>query len=348
MVTRQPALKSARAPVCSVCVANYNGRDTLEACLDSIRAQAGAGEIEIIVHDDASTDGSAEGLQQRHPEVEVLLGRENAGFCVSNNRMAEVARGEYLLLLNNDAVLHVDAVASLLRRARERGPAILGLAQYDAATGQLVDRGNLLDPFLNPLPNLDAARTEVGLVFGACLWIPRALWRELGGFPDWFHTLAEDLYLCCAARVRGVPVEVLPSSGYTHWGGRSLGGSRVVEGRLQSSFRRRALSERNKTFVMAACYPAAALAPLLPLHLLLLVLEGLVLTVIKRDLAVWGSIYAFALGGLWRQRRALRDLRRRVQAGRRASLRDFFRVHTPWPHKLVLFARHGVPQLKRR
>lgn len=346
MVTRHRALKPARAPACSVCVANYNGRGTLDACLASIRQQVGAGEIEIIVHDDASPDGSAAGLQQRRPEVELLLASENVGYCISNNRMAEIARGEFILLLNNDAVLHADAIASLLRRARERGPAILGLPQYDAGTGALLDRGSLLDPFLNPLPNLDPARRDVGLIMGACLWIPRALWRELGGFPVWFHTLAEDLYLCCAARVRGVPVEVLPSSGFNHWVGRSLGGGKVVAGGLRTSFRRRAYSERNKTFVMVACYPAAALLPLLPLHLLLLAAEGLALALVRREPAIWREIYGFCLRELWHHRHRLRALRAAAQSGRRASLRQFFAPHTRWPHKLTLLLRHGLPRIE--
>ena len=106
------------APVCSVCIANYNGAGLLPDCLESILAQQGDFNVEIIVHDDASTDNSLDLLRQRYPQVEVLASTENVGFSVGNNRMVAHARGEYVLLLNNDAELYPDALATLLDAAR--------------------------------------------------------------------------------------------------------------------------------------------------------------------------------------------------------------------------------------
>ncbi len=155
-------------PRLSVCIANYNGMAVLDACLDSVRAQVGGIPVEILVHDDASDDGSAAHLRANHPDVVLIESAENVGFCVANNRMAERAKGDYLLLLNNDAALLPDALHTLMEEARRLGrPAILGLPQYDAAGGELVDIGSLFDPFLNPVPNLDPNRDEVGMVIGA-------------------------------------------------------------------------------------------------------------------------------------------------------------------------------------
>jgi hypothetical protein len=64
------------------------------------------------------------------------------------------------------------------------------------------------------------------------------------------------MYLCCVARLWGHPVRALPASGYRHWQGKSFGGNRVADNRLSTTFRRRALSERNKTFVMAMTRPS--------------------------------------------------------------------------------------------
>ena len=111
-------------------------------------------------------------------------------------------------------------------------PAILTLPQYDAETGALLDIGSRLDPFLNPVPNLDPARNEVGTVHGACLWIDKALWDELGGFPEWFGSVGEDLYLCCCARLAGYPVRALGNSGYRHRVGQSFGGGKAQAGKL--------------------------------------------------------------------------------------------------------------------
>ena len=234
-------------PIVSVCVANFNGEHLLSDCIDSVLAQEGHVAIEILVHDDASTDGSVALLRTRYPQVHVLASNDNVGFCVGNNRMVERARGEYILLLNNDAALAPDAVSSLLHEAAGiGGPAILTLPQYDWESGELVDRGCMLDPFCNPIPNLDPDRNDVAYVIGACLWCPREAWHTLGGFPEWMESVAEDLYLCGLARLHGLPVRALRNSRYRHRQGATFGGNRAANG-LQTSTRRRSLSERNKT-----------------------------------------------------------------------------------------------------
>lgn len=334
------------APCISVCIAHYNGIDMIEACIASVRSQVVGADVEIVVHDDASSDASAEYLRTEHPDIKLIASTENVGFCVANNRMADAARGEYLLLLNNDATLLPDALQTLLDEARRSGhPAILTLPQFDAGTGELLDIGSRLDPFLNPVPNHDPACHEVGTVHGACLWIPKVLWQALGGFPEWFGSVGEDLYLCCRARLAGHPVRALGRSGYRHRVGQSFGGGKTVAGRLASTYRRRALSERNKNFVMIACHPQPLLFVLLSLHVLLLLLEGCLLSLLRMNLRPLAGIYLPALTGCWRERTRLRALRRAVQAGRRAILRDYFSAFTLVPRKLSLLLRHGLPRL---
>lgn len=112
------------APLISICIPHYNGIDLIDACIASVRKQTGGMVIEIIVHDDASTDGSAAHIRTHHPDARLIASSENVGFCVANNRMAEAASGEYLLLLNNDATLLPDALATLLQEAqRLKSPA---------------------------------------------------------------------------------------------------------------------------------------------------------------------------------------------------------------------------------
>lgn len=347
MTQRASALESGMGkPVCSICIANYNGVGVIEDCLDSVFAQDCDFPFEVIVHDDASTDGSAQHIRAAYPQVVLIESTDNVGFCIANNRMVERATGEFALLLNNDAALYPDALATLLKGAQDiRQPAILSLPQYDAANGELLDIGCLLDPFLNPVPNRNPERNEVGMVIGACLWIPKALWQELGGFPEWFGSIGEDLYLCCRARLKGYPVRAMGISGYHHQVGASFGGGKVQGDRLTTTFRRRALSERNKTFVMATCYPGILLIWLLPLHLVLIHLEGLLLTLIKGDSTVWNKIYAPLLPALWRQRQTLLSLRKSVQSQRKVSLRSWLVPYCWIPWKLRMLIRHGLPNL---
>jgi GT2 family glycosyltransferase len=337
----------ASQPVCSVCIPNYNGVGLLQACIESVLAQDCGFALEIIVHDDASTDGSVAWIRQNFPSVVLIESAENVGFCIANNRMAKVAKGEYLLLLNNDAELLPNALGALHSAAVSlKQPAILGLPQYDAASQALIDRGSVFDPFLNPIPNLDPARQDVGMVIGACLWIPRALWEDLDGFPEWFGSMAEDMYLCCLARLRGCPVRIVPDSGFRHWVGHSFGGGKVLPGmRLATSIKRRTLSERNKCFVMVMTYPAPLFQLLFPLHLLLLLLEGGLLAILKRDGNLWSAIYLATFRSLWRERARLWTLRHQIQRGRRLPKLHFFGVFTLMPHKLRMLLRHGLPHV---
>lgn len=334
-------------PLISVCIANYNGRDVIDACLQSVLAQQGEIAVEILVHDDASTDGYQEEIRRHYPQVQLLASGTNVGFCVANNRMAARARGQYLLLLNNDATLYPDALQSLLAEARRLDrPAILGLPQFDAATGELVDRGCLLDPFFNPVPNLDPCRPDVGMVIGACLWLPTSLWNELGGFPPWFGSIAEDMYLCGRARLAGYPVRVPDCSGYRHWQGRSFGGNRIAGGRLSTTYRRRALSERNKTYVLLILTPSLLLYFLAPLHMLALYAEGLAVALLKRDAATWRRVYAPVLPAVWHVRAQLIALRKMSQRQRTVSLGAWLAGFVAMPYKVRMLARHGMPRVE--
>jgi GT2 family glycosyltransferase len=346
LVEQHSALNRPEHPVCSVCIANYNGAALLDDCLTSVLAQHGDISIEIIVHDDASTDDSIALLRERYPQVELLASSENVGFCVGNNRMVAHARGEFVLLLNNDAALYPDALVMLLDAARLSAPlGIFSLPQFDWETGALVDRGCLLDPFYNPVPNLAAARFDVAYVIGACLFLPRALWSKLGGFPTWIDSIGEDLYLCCLARLYGYSVQALAASGYRHRQGQSFGGNRVVGGKLSTTYRRRYLSERNKTAVLVICTPTVLMWLLLMLHLLLLTCEGATISAIKRDRQVWRKIYAPTWHFVLSECGVLRARRNDVQRSRSISWREWLRVFTPLPRKLALLRRYGVPRI---
>jgi len=347
MIEHHVARNPIENPVCSICVANYNGVGLLDDCIGSVFGQQGSVAFEIIVHDDASTDGSVQLLREKYPQVELLVSHENVGFCISNNRMAAQARGEYLLLLNNDAALYPDALTTLLAIARAApSDQILTLPQYDWETGELVDCGSLLDPFYNAVPNLDKQRGDVAMAIGACLWISRALWNDLGGFPEWMESIAEDLHLCCAARLLGIEVRAVGNSGFRHRQGASFSGLRSPSNALVSTYRRRHLSERNKTAVMIVCTPTPLMWVLLIIHLVALATEALVLLLVRRDAAIWLKIYWPALKGLWHQRQHLLGNRGATQRQRRISAWSYFREFRPLPHKLMLLLRHGLPRLR--
>jgi GT2 family glycosyltransferase len=334
-------------PVVSVCIANYNGMEVIDECLRSVLAQQGDIAVEILVHDDASTDESLNYIREHYPQVKLIASTDNVGFCIANNRMAIAATGQYLLLLNNDAALFPDALQAMLAEAQRLAkPAILSLPQFDATSGELVDRGCLLDPFFNPVPNLDPKRSDVAMVIGACLWIPKDLWDEMEGFPAWFGSIAEDMYLCCRVRLAGYAVRALPISGYRHWQGKSFGGNRAAEGRLATTFRRRALSEQNKTFVLVLTCPQPLLVVMLPSHLVFIVLEGLLISALKHNPAIWQTIYAPLVPTLWHTRDRLDQLRRKIQTKRHITLLQWLAVFVAFPRKVVMLSKYGLPEIR--
>ncbi len=341
------ALPGADAPVCSVCIANFNGIGMIDKCLDAVFSQKCSISFEVIVHDDASTDRSVPYIRSRYPEARLISSRENIGFCESNNRMADQARGRYLLILNNDAILFPDALQTFYTEAETSGAfsPILGLRQFSAHDGALLDFGIFFDPFLNSVPNEDLTVREVGMIMGACLWLPKSLWNAIGGFPKWFHTMHEDMWICCRAWLGGHSVRVIPKSGYLHWVGRSLGGGKIVGNKMATPLKRRFLSERNRIFVMVVCYPSPVFQIIFPAHILLLLLEGALLSIVKKKCDLMRSIYWAVINAAWLKRKDLCQLRAETQAARSIPARRFFRLIRPLPHKLRMLVKHGLPEV---
>lgn len=333
-------------PLVSVCIANFNGEKLLDECLASVYAQELAEPVEILVHDDASTDGSVALLHERHPRVDVITSNENVGYCVSNNRLAQLARGEYLLLLNNDATLRPGALDALLRAARAaRAMDVFTLAQYDRLSGALVDRGVRLDFLYTPIPNHDASCTRLAYVQGACLFIRRDAWNGLGGFPAWMGSNAEDVYLCLLARLHGGDIRVAEGSGYDHRQGASFGGNRVTGGRLQTSYRRRYLSERNRACVLLVCTPSWVAWPWFVMDIAVLITEGLLVGLITFNAKVWTRVYLPAVFGALRLIPTMCHARRKAQRGRVIGLQKYAQLFDRMPQKLRVLIGHGLPRL---
>ncbi len=333
--------------VCSVCIANYNGEEYLSECIDSVLSQDIDFNIEIIVHDDASDDNSVELVESTYPSVILIRSQQNRGFCDSNNIMVDTARAKFILLLNNDAKLHPNALRTLFEAYTQHGEGIYGLTQYHWETKALIDNGSVFDYFLNPIPNTDVQKEDVGMIIGACLFLSRELWYELGGFPSYFGSLSEDMYICFLARLWGYPVKALNRSGFDHWVGRSLGGGKITSKQsLSTTLNRRAKSERNKTFVMFICFPSFLMWLFLPFHLFLLSIEGIALSLVKWEKRLWREIYLNCLREVWCRRHQLYSHRRKIQAKRDIPATEFFRNFSLFPHKLRMLIRHGVPVVK--
>lgn len=338
---------STIAPVTiSVCIANYNGRDVLLRCVDSVLGQACSASFEILIHDDASTDDSLPLVEQRYPDIRVIRSDVNVGFCVSNNRLAQEAAGQYILLLNNDAYLRAGALQSMLDDASRGFEGILSVPQYDAGSGQLLDRGCGMDLFLMPIPVLAGDSRRVVTVMGACLWIPKPLWRAIGGFPEWIGSIGEDVFLCLATWNSGARVRVIDQSGYDHVVGHSFGGGKSIQGKLRTTVRRRFLSERNRLCVLLVFCPALLLPAAIGAQVLWMLAEGTAMSLIRRDMRVLRDVYVPALWSAWRLRAKAMAERQRIQLTfGQFPLRLWISLVSLVPQKLRAIWRHGIPDV---
>src|SRR5947209_516430 len=101
----------------TVCIANWNCRELLRACLESLHDQPQGVRLETVVVDNGSHDGAAEMVARDFPEAILIRNGENRGFARANNQAAAQARGRYLFFLNNDTVVPAGALRRLIAYA---------------------------------------------------------------------------------------------------------------------------------------------------------------------------------------------------------------------------------------
>lgn len=227
----------------SFIIVSWNVRDLLRACLASILATARV-RYEIIVIDNASTDGTVEMVRREFPNVRFIEQKSNTGFAAANMTGARQAQGRHLILLNPDTVWHTGADEKLIRWLDEHpnagmvGPALV----YPDGTPQdsvrrfpttLVLCTYLLKlhrvfpriPFINTYLYRGMHPTvpsKVDQVMGACMTIPKHVFTELGGFDTSYYIWFEEVDLCRRITKSKKEVWFLPTVTITHYGGQSF------------------------------------------------------------------------------------------------------------------------------
>lgn len=215
-------------PLVSIILAPHNGMKHIPACLDSVLAQAYR-HAEIIIVDNASTDGTPEYVKHNYPQVRLIRSEENLAYGRGNNLGASVAKGDLLLFLNHDTEVTKDFLAELVR-AMEKWPAI-GVAQskiFMASSPDLIDSaGAYLTRtgmwFHSGRGELDgsADREPVDILgaAGACVVVRRDVFEALGGFDPDFVIYFDDADFSWRATLLGFRVVLVPRSVIYHWGG---------------------------------------------------------------------------------------------------------------------------------
>lgn len=231
---------SSDAHLVSVVIVNYNGKHFLAHCLDSLQKVAfQKWRHEIIVVDNASSDGSQEWLRQR-TDIRFIESPVNTGFTGGNNLGAQAARGDILFLLNNDTRVET-CLDPMVDELLQAGAGVVGCllhygdqrlqfsAGYEHTPLRIVlswlglEKRAWLPSIFKRLAT-DARfyaqrQSPIAWVSGAALMTHTALWRQLGGLDERYFMYCEDVDFCRRVRLAGHTVTFTPQARITHFEG---------------------------------------------------------------------------------------------------------------------------------
>ncbi|MBZ0101587.1 MAG: glycosyltransferase family 2 protein [Thermoanaerobaculia bacterium] len=244
----------------SVLVVSWNGRAHLESLLPSLAAQQPVDgcTTETLVLDNGSNDGTVEWIADTHPRVRVIARRDNLGFAGGNNLLAAEARGDVLLLLNNDMRAEPDLVARYAALWRSVPGDVAGLA--GALTdweGERLDFGRGVMTFDGHAFGIDQGRPlesarlpeegeEMLFGCGGNLWICRRSFLEAGGFDPAYFAYFEDVDLGWRLWAGGQRLLACPGARARHR--QSATSARLGDSRRGALFERNALATAVKNY----------------------------------------------------------------------------------------------------
>jgi N-acetylglucosaminyl-diphospho-decaprenol L-rhamnosyltransferase len=225
---------------CTVVIPTLDARDLLRDALRSLGAQTA--HHEVIVVDNASTDGTVEMVAEEFPHVRLVRNEQNLGFGGAVNRGAAEAETSVLVLVNNDVVCEPEFIERICQPfAQTSVGMVAGVLVQAAAPGRIDSAGIEVDPTLRsfdylwdrPLTELRRATDPLGPCGGAAAYRLSAF-REAGGFDDAFFAYWEDVDLALRLRVAGWECRLAPDARALHRHGATLGAASPAARRLDA------------------------------------------------------------------------------------------------------------------
>jgi GT2 family glycosyltransferase len=227
----------------SIIILCWNDLKVIGDCLSSIYATTHATDFEVIVPDNGSTDGSIEFIRQNYPQVRVIENGKNLRFAKANNVGIRESKGEYVLILNPDTIIHegtLDKIVLLADRHPEAGAFGCRVLNADGTyqgcirplpsiRSEWIAALHLnalayLSPWFEPGLYVDwHGETErtVGWLAGCFIMLRAELLKTLGGFDEQFFYYHEDMDLCRRVWQSGHSILYTPEVSITHLGGQS-------------------------------------------------------------------------------------------------------------------------------
>lgn len=227
----------------SIIIISFNTKELLRDCLLSIYKSLTIRFFEIIIVDNASTDGSSEMIETDFKEVKIIKNIENKGFAKANNQALQIAKGKYFLLLNSDTILKGGAIETIVgfmenhEEVAAVGPKVLNI------DGTLQSKGryfpSIYEAFLlcfriykffpsvirkNMFPKIfrdDNTICKVDWVSGCCILLRKDVVDKIGLLDESFFFYGEEVEWCYRAKKADYNTYYLPNAEIFHYGGAS-------------------------------------------------------------------------------------------------------------------------------
>ena len=222
----------------SIIIVNWNTKDLLYQCLESVYQEIKQVHLEVFVVDNGSTDGSGEALQERFSSVHLIQNKRNLGFAKANNQALSQSEGKYVLLLNPDTQLKQGAIERILDfmeghlEVGVAGPQLLNpdgskqnsIANFPSLATELLNKNLLrwLCPSRFPGKEKDYLEPiEVDSVIGACMMVRKHAIDQVGLLDEDYFLFLEETDWCFRMKKAGWKIFHLPFAEILHFQGKS-------------------------------------------------------------------------------------------------------------------------------
>ena len=213
---------SISKPLVSIIIVNYNGLELLKKCLMSL-SKIQFINYEIILVDNNSSDNSVNYVTKNFPQIILIKLDENKGFAEPNNIASKIAKGEYLLFLNNDTIVTENFLTELLNVIKNNEKIAICQSLLLKPGGEIDSSGDFIDPLgvVYSSKTIPKTEREISSARGACMLIRKVIFDELNGFDEKFFVSFEDVDLGWRAWIKGYKVILSPKSVVYHLGGQT-------------------------------------------------------------------------------------------------------------------------------
>ncbi len=210
-------------PLVSVIIVNYNGKHHLEKCLESLM-NVDYEKYEVILVDNNSNDDSLEFVKNVYPSVIIIKLDKNYGFAEPNNIGAKIAKGDFLLFLNNDTKVNPNFIQEMVGVINQDPKIAICQSLLLKPNGEVESSGDFIDTIGRAYMSKEKV-TEVKEILGArgaCMMVRKNIFWELGGFDKNFFASFEDIDLSWRAWIWGYKIVLVPNSIVYHTGGQTV------------------------------------------------------------------------------------------------------------------------------